>query len=81
MTELNIEDGLSFCNFLRDWSDEDFLHLVSDDFFVYVTRKPNSQNDDIWSKNLDEILDEDRYRKVVKSPGFVDLFIIFSIRY
>ena len=80
-TELNIEDRLWFCDFLRDWSVEDFLHLVvSDEFFVYVTRKPNSQNDIIWSKTPDEIPDEERYREVIKSPDCVGVFIMFSIK-
>ena len=42
ITELYRENRLSFCEYLRDWDEDDFLHLApSDEFFVYAERKPN----------------------------------------
>jgi len=34
--------------FVDDWTEEDFLHVApSDEFYIYVVRKPNHQNDRI----------------------------------
>ena len=75
------EYHLWFCDFLCDWCEEDFLHLVvSDEFLVYITWKPNSQNDVIWSKTLGEIPKEERYREVVKSSDCIGMLILFSIK-
>ena len=30
ITELNRENRLSFCEYLRDWDEDDFLHLPDD---------------------------------------------------
>lgn len=35
--ELNIRDRLCFCSFLRDWSEEDFLHLVERNQILQMT--------------------------------------------
>lgn len=52
--QLRVREGSKpwheFCSFLREWSEGDFLHLpVSDKFFVYFSRTPNSQKDVTWS--------------------------------
>jgi hypothetical protein len=68
-TETNIADRLWLCNLLTEWTEADFLHLVpSDEFFVWPIRKPNHQNDRIWSKNIEEVEKDDRYRELVKNP-------------
>lgn len=80
-TQLNIENRLWFVDFLREWDEGSFLHLaVSDEFFVYVTRRPNFQNDRIWSLTPDEIPDEERHRELVKSPECVGVFLLFTAR-
>lgn len=71
---LNIEDHPLFVDYLSEWDAESFLHLaVSDEFFIYVTRKPNIQNDRIWEKTPDDIPKEEHYHKVVKSPDCVGM--------
>ncbi len=50
-TNTHIEDRKWLANFVADWTEEDFLHIVpSDEFDIYVIRKPNHQNDRIWAK-------------------------------
>jgi hypothetical protein len=70
-----------FCEFLSLLSEEDFLHLVcSDEFYVYVTRRPNHQNDRIWGRSIAEIDDQERIREMPASPDCIGVFICFSIR-
>ncbi|CAF1338236.1 unnamed protein product [Rotaria sp. Silwood1] len=50
-SETHISDRLWLCDWLKDWTEEDFLHLApSDEFYVWTVRKPNYQNDRIWAK-------------------------------
>jgi transposase len=80
-SELNIEDRIWFCAFLRDWGEEDFMHLApSDEFFVYAVRKPNHQNDRIWAHSLDEIDDGERLVEVSQGVVCVGIFLCFTAR-
>jgi transposase len=80
-TETSIEDRLWLYNLLTEWTEADFLHLVpSDKFFIWPIRKPNHQNDRIWSKNIEDIEEDDRYRELVKNPVCVGIFIIFTAK-
>jgi transposase len=59
-TETHIADRLWLCNLLSEWEDSDFLHLVpSDEFFIWPIRKPNFQNDRIWSKRIEDIEEDE----------------------
>ena len=80
-TELNIDDRLWFADYLRDWDLDSFLHLaVSDEFFVYVIRRPNFQNDRVWSSTPDEIQNEERHHKLTKNPECVGVFVLVTAR-
>ncbi|CAG0878629.1 unnamed protein product [Darwinula stevensoni] len=82
MTALNVEDQLWFADFLSEWDQESFLHLAaSDKFFVYVTRKPNSQNNRIWSKTPEDIPDEEHYQELLKTPNCMGTFVLFTARH
>jgi len=61
----NTEDRLWFADYLSDWTEEHFLNLAcSDEFYLYANRKPNSQNDIIWPRSVEDIPDDVRYRMV-----------------
>ena len=52
----NRDDRLWFCDYLSNWTDDDFLFLApSDEFYIYEERRPNYQNDRIWALSIDEI--------------------------
>ena len=79
ITPANREDRLWFANYLSEWNEDDFLNLaVSDEFYLYVDRKPNSRNDVIWSRSLDEIPEDVRYRMVDAHPACYGIFICFT---
>ena len=81
-TQLNIKDCLWFLDFLREWDESSFLVLaVSNEFLVYVTRGPNFQNNRICSLTPDEIPEEERHRKLIKSPECVGVFVLFTARW
>ena len=81
VTELNREDRLWFANFLELWDVEDFLHLCcSDEFYVYLVRRPNHQNDRIWATSLEAIPDAERIRKIPNAVQCIGVFICFSAR-
>ncbi|CAM4988774.1 unnamed protein product [Rotaria socialis] len=64
-SETHISDRLWLCDWLKDWTEEDFLHLApSDEFYVWTVRKPNYQNDRIWAKSVEDIEDDERYREM-----------------
>ena len=76
MTEKSVINRLDFCEFLRDWDENDFLHLApSDEFFVYAERKSNHQNDRIWSLSIDDIPENDRIRQKSKYPNASGSFL------
>ena len=80
-TQRHRDDRLWFCEYLADWGEEDFLHVVcSDEFYVYLHRKPNCRNDIVWATNIDEIPDHERYRLTVKHPQCLGIFVCFSAR-
>jgi hypothetical protein len=76
------EDRVWFCSeFLINWDEDDFLHLApSDEFYIYLVRKPNHQNDRIWAKSIEDIEDNERYRLLVKYPKCVGIFICFTAK-
>jgi hypothetical protein len=72
---------LWFCNWLKDWTQEEFLHLApSDEFFVWTVRKPNYQNDRVWAKSVEDIENDERYREMVKNQACIGIFIIFTAK-
>ena len=81
ISERSRENRLQFCDFLRDWDENDFLHLApSDEFFVYAERKSNFQNDRIWAYELEDIPREDRIREKSKYPTCIGIFVIFTVK-
>lgn len=63
-SDLNIEDRLWFCGYLEEWMEYDLLQMVvSDEHFVYVSRKPNFRNDRVWATTLDEVPDDQKYQE------------------
>jgi len=80
-THTHNQDRLWISDWLSDWDEEDFLHLVlSDEFFVYAIRKPNFQNDRIWAKRVEDISEDERYLQVVKNPTCIGIFVMFSAK-
>lgn len=78
---LQRENRLTFCEHLRLWDENDFLHVVcSDEFFVYICRKPNHQNDRVWATSIDEIEEHERYRQVTAHPICIGIFVCFSVK-
>lgn len=72
-------DRLWFCDYLSEWDEEDFLHLApSDEFYIYIVRKPNSKNDIIWARSPQDIPDEEHYRQLVKNPECIGVFILMT---
>ena len=68
-----------FCDYLEEWSAEDFLHLApSDEFYVYSARKPNSQNDIVWAKSAKEIPDEHRFQECPQNAAVIGIFMLFT---
>ena len=81
ITERGSKNRLQFCEFMRDWDENDFLHLApSDEFFFYAERKSNFQNDRIWVYSLEDIPRDDRIRQKSKYPTCIGIFIIFTAR-
>jgi transposase len=75
----NIEDRLCFCDYFRHWSESDFMHLApSDEFFVWTVRRPNYQNDRIWSLSSEDIPDNERYQELPTKPSCIGIFICFT---
>ncbi|CAF2909811.1 unnamed protein product [Rotaria sp. Silwood2] len=77
----HIEDRKWFANFVADWTEEDFLHIApSDEFYIYVGRKPNHQNDRIWAKSVEDISSDERYREMVYNATCIGIFIMFTAK-
>ena len=77
----NIEDRLWFCDFLSEWTDDDFLFLApSDEFYIYEERRPNFQNDRIWALSIDDIPEELKLRSISKHPKCIGIFIMFTAK-
>jgi hypothetical protein len=80
-SETYISDRLWMCDWLKDWTKENFLHLApSDEFFVWVVRRPNYQNDRIWAKSIDDIEEDRCYREMVKDQACIGIFVIFTAK-
>ncbi len=80
-TNTHIEDRKWLANFVADWTEEDFLHVApSDEFYIYVVRKPNHQNDRIWAKSVEDISDDERYREMVQNARCIGLFVMFTAK-
>lgn len=80
-SQTHVEDRLWLCDWLSEWTEEDFLHLAcSDEFFVYAIRKPNFQNDRVWAKDINDIADDERYREIVRNPTCIGIFVLFTAR-
>jgi hypothetical protein len=80
-TETHISDRLWLCDRLKNWTQEDFLHLApADEFFVWSIRKSNHQNDRIWAKSIEDIEEDERYREMVQNQACVGIFIIFTAK-
>ena len=78
-TAKNRDDRLWFVEFLREWDEEDFLHVAaSDEFFIYTLRKPNFVNDRIWARSLADVAVEERFRNCVKHPKCVGIFLLMT---
>ncbi|CAF3865513.1 unnamed protein product [Rotaria sp. Silwood1] len=80
-SETHISDRLWLCDWLKDWTEEDFLHLApADEFFVWVVRRSNYQNDRIWARSIDDIEEDERYREMVKNQACIGIFVIFTAK-
>ncbi|CAF4138404.1 unnamed protein product, partial [Rotaria sp. Silwood2] len=80
-TNTHIEDRKWLANFVADWTEEDFLHIApSDEFYIYVVRKPNHQNDRIWAKSIEDISSDERYREMVYNATCIGIFIMFTAK-
>ena len=80
-TDTHISDRLWLCDWLTDWTEEDFLHLVpSDEFYDWAVCRPNYQKDRIWAKSIDDIEEDERYREMVKNEACIGIFVIFTAK-
>ena len=60
---------------------ENFLHLaLSDEFHVWVVRRPNYHNDRIWAKSVDDIKEDERYREMIKNQVCIGILLIFAAK-
>ena len=77
----NVEDRLWFCDFLPDWTEDDFLFLApSDEFYIYEERRPNHQNDRIWALSIDDIPADLKVRGLSKHPKRIGVFLMFTAK-
>lgn len=75
------ENRLWFANFLKDWDEEDALHLApSDEFYVYSLRRPNHQNDRVWALSPKDIDDDERFRGLPQAPACIGIFVVFTAK-
>lgn len=80
-TNTHIENRKWLADFVADWTEEDFLHIApSDEFYIYVIRKPNHQNDRIWAKNIEDINEDERYREMVQAARCIGIFVMFTAK-
>ena len=81
LTQKNVGDRLWFCDFLSEWTSDDFLFLApSDEFYIYEVRRPNLQNDRIWALCNDDIPEELKIREVPKYPKCIGIFLMFTAK-
>lgn len=80
-SETHISDRLWLCDWLKDWTEEDFLHLApSDEFYVWAVHPPNYQNDRIWARSVDDIQEDERYREMIKNQACIGIFVTFTAK-
>ncbi|CAF3724849.1 unnamed protein product [Rotaria socialis] len=76
-----IQNRLWLCDWLKDWTVEDFLHLApSGEFYVWTARRPNYQNDRIWARSIEDIEKDQRYREMAKNQSCIGIFIVFTCK-
>ncbi|CAF4494636.1 unnamed protein product, partial [Rotaria sp. Silwood2] len=60
---------------------QDFHHLApSDEYFVWVVRRPNYQNDRIWAKTVDDTEEDERYCEMIKNQECIGIFVICTAK-
>ncbi|CAF1483663.1 unnamed protein product [Adineta ricciae] len=80
-TVTHVEDREWLANFVTGWTEEDFLHMAaSDEFYIYVIRKPNHQNDRIWAKSVEDTTDDERYCEMVQNAKCIGIFVMFTAK-
>lgn len=80
LSELNIEHRQDICAHLKDWNENDCLHLAPcDEFFVYSLRKPNSKNDVVWGETRSDVWDL-LMAPETRSAECVGVFILFTAK-
>jgi hypothetical protein len=80
-SETHISDRLWLCDRLEDWTEEDFLHLApSDEFYVWLVRRPNYQNDRIWALSIEDIEEDERHREMAQHQICIGIFIMFTCK-
>uniref|UniRef100_UPI00358EF936 uncharacterized protein n=1 Tax=Myxine glutinosa TaxID=7769 RepID=UPI00358EF936 len=81
LTEKNVEDRMWFCEFLSEWTSDDFLFLApSNEFSIYEDRRPNFQNDRMWALHNDDIPQELKIREKSKTARCVGVFLMFRAK-
>jgi hypothetical protein len=82
ITEQNKTDRVKLARYLniQFMNEPDLINnfIFCDEFYVYVERKPNSKNDIIWSKDINDIPENIRYRKVKKNPKCLGILVAVS---
>ncbi|CAF2519927.1 unnamed protein product [Rotaria sp. Silwood2] len=80
-SETHISNRLWLCDWLEDWTEEDFLHLASSDkFYVWLVRRSNYQNDKIWALGVEDIEEDERYREMGQNQICIWIFIMFTCK-
>ena len=55
------------------------MHLApADDFYVWTVRRPNYQNDRVWSFSVEDIESDERYQDMCAKPNCIGIFICFT---
>ncbi len=77
----NVDNRLWFVNYLSKWDIEDFMNLApSDEFFINQSRRPNYQNDRIWTIDIDDIPEHVKVRQHSKDPACIGIFLLFTAK-
>ncbi len=57
------------------------VHLdPSDGFFVWTVRRPNCQNDRVWSLSLEDIQNDERYQELSVNPNYIGILMFYCCR-
>ncbi|CAF1239094.1 unnamed protein product [Rotaria magnacalcarata] len=77
----HISDRLWLCDWFKDWTEQHFLHLgSSDEFFVWIVRRQNYQDDRIWAKNVEYIEEDERIYEIIRHQACIKVFIMFTCK-